>query len=279
MSVAVPAKIRTAEILRFEPVTHRSSRMFMPLESAARAVGISARQTSRYEGASDVLVLWGVGSPLRWPAMQQQLDRGKHYIGFDLAYWNREIKFRLTIDAAHPQAWVMSQNWPSERFADDHPVLGNVWDPCGPVVIAGIGVKSKVQYGAARVLKWEYEQITLCRHAGRSVIYRQKNGLGEVPSGVPLAGTALIDTVLRGASLVVTWHSNVAIDAIRLGIPAVCCDGAAAAVCPSTVSAQGAFVPLEAGIRDRFLQNLAWFQWAPDEASTCWRFLQDVLSC
>ena len=44
----------------------------------------------------------------------------------------------------------------------------------------------------------------------------------------------LIDQALTGCSLVVTWHSNVAVDAIRMGIPVVCRDGAAAAVCPSS---------------------------------------------
>jgi hypothetical protein len=46
-----------------------------------------------------------------------------------------------------------------------------------------------------------------------------------------------IEHVLAGASLVVTWHSNVAVDAIRLGIPVICREGAAAAVCPSELGA------------------------------------------
>jgi hypothetical protein len=86
-----------------------------------------------------------------------------------------------------------------------------------------------------------------------------------------------IDQALAGASLVVTWHSNVAVDAIRLGLPVICRDGAAAAVCPSdfrTTDPQ----PLPASVRDRFLANLAWFQWSNSEAAAFWPWAQEMLS-
>jgi len=36
--------------------------------------------------------------------------------------------------------------------------------------------------------------------------------------------------------------------------------------------------PLAADVRDRFLANLAWFQWAPSEAAQTWRFLTELLA-
>ncbi len=88
-----------------------------------------------------------------------------------------------------------------------------------------------------------------------------------------------IEDVLAGCSLLITWHSNVAVDAIRMGIPVICRDGAPAAVCPSGLSSDPPS-PLSADVRDRFLINLAWFQWgwAPIEAQGCWTFLQELLS-
>jgi hypothetical protein len=82
--------------------------------------------------------------------------------------------------------------------------------------------------------------------------------------------------VLAGSSLLVTWHSNVAVDAIRMGIPVVCREGAAAAVCPSELPET--IAPMADDVRDRFLANLAWFQWRPDEAPEFWRWVPEVLA-
>ncbi len=108
--------------------------------------------------------------------------------------------------------------------------------------------------------------MTACRAAGRDVQYR-----GKRSSCVP------IDRALQGAGLVVTWHSNVAVDAIRMGVPVICKDGAAAAVCPSELPPSGQVPPLSAALRDRFLANLAWFQWLPDEPGI-WPFLQELFA-
>jgi hypothetical protein len=115
------------------------------------------------------------------------------------------------------------------------------------------------------------------RWPARRVLYRRKQFDAPIPPGVPLAGMGPIDDLLLGASLVITWHSNVAVDAIRMGIPAVCRDGAAAAVCPSQLPVEPVPLPIE--VRDRFLSNLAWFQWNPaTESKAMWTWLQELLS-
>ena len=111
---------------------------------------------------------------------------------------------------------------------------------------------------------------------GRRVLYRPKKADGRVPSGVPVSAGGHIDMALRGASAVVTWHSNVAVDAIRMGIPAICRDGAAASVCGSEWRPD--LAPLDEATRRQFLANLAWFQWLPNEAKACWRWLLEVLA-
>lgn len=271
--------VRTAELLSFVPQSSRATALFGALERAAPAVGVHVVRTPDFRGGSDVLVLWGPGAPNRVAPMRAQREAGGHVVAFDLAYWQREFKARVSIDAPHPQAWVMRRAWPSTRLAADGIACMDRWNPSGPVVIAGLGDKARVQYGANVVDMWEQAMADACatRWPNRAVVYRRKRPGASVPGWARLASDGPIDTALTGASLVVTWHSNVAIDAIRLGIPAICRDGAAAAVCASKLGTEEPR-PLDAVTRATFLANLAWFQWAPAEASACWAFLREVLA-
>lgn len=248
--------------------------MLAALVRAAPSEGVRAVTTRTYQGQSDVLVVWGPGAPNRVAPMQTQLGLGRHVVAFDLAYWHRDTKVRLSIDAAHPQDWVMRRAWPPTRFLTDQvPVTDTSWTPTGPVILAGLGLKARVQYGADRIDAWERQIIAQARSDGRVVRYRRKQGsLGFAPRDCALARDGPIESALTGASLVATWHSNVAVDAIRMGLPVICRDGAAAAVCGDTYRAD--VRPLQVAIRDQFLANLAWFQWAPQEARACWRFLE-----
>lgn len=271
---------RTAvEIVAFEPQILRASDMLTALRRGAPR-SLDVRVSARYRGASPWLVFWGPGAPERQHVMRQHVAAGGHAIALDLAYWSRISKVRVSIDAAHPQAWILRRDWPATRWHGDPAPLENVWDPNGPVVVAGIGTKAMIQYGD-QVDQWEAEIIAACVGRGQRVLYRAKPGKTPPSAAVFALGAertsnAPIEEILCGASRLVTWHSNVAVDAIRMGIPVVCRDGVAAAVCPSTLDEPA--MPLAIETRYRFLQNLAWFQWTPREAPACWRWLQDLLS-
>jgi len=260
---------RTAvEVVRFQPEIVRLPSLFAALIDGAQEAGLDVDEASHYRGNSEWLLMWGPGHPDRRAVMQRHVAAGGHVIALDLAYWSRLRKFRVSIDAAHPQAWVMRKHWPATRLAGDLPYIGNLWESDGPIIIAGLGRKARVQYGADVIDRWEQDMAAQChaRWPSRQIVMRPK------PTGVSLP----IEQVLLGASLLITWHSNVAIDAIRCGIPVVCRDGAAAAVCPSTIGADHR--PLSKEWRDGFLQNLAHFQWAPDESSQFWGFLRELLA-
>lgn len=269
----------TVELLRFQPQSSRTGEMFEALRRAAHWCHVDLRPTSVYRGGSDLLLLWGPGAPNRFEAMRAQVERGGHVLAFDLAYWNRDRKLRISIDGAHPARWVMAKDWPVTRFAADRPLVADRWDPQGPVIVAGIGRKARVQYGADLVLAWEAAMVRECEARwARPVLYRPKQSDAPVPAGARLMSIAQpIDAALSRSSVVVTWHSNVAVDAIRLGIPVICRDGAAAAVCPSALDVADP-VPLPTAVRDRFLANLAWFQWAPSEARQLWAWVREVLA-
>jgi hypothetical protein len=268
----------TIELLAHTPASHRAVSTLRALHAAVPA-DIRVTPTIRYQGRSDVLVLWGPGAPDRFDPMAAQLAKGGHILALDLAYWQRDTKFRVAIDAAHPQRWVMRRDWPASRLTADRVTTSDRWNPTGPVIVAGLGRKARVQYGEHVVDAWERDLMAqaAARWPGRQVLYRKKQTDAPSPAGALLASTRPIDEVLAGASLVITWHSNVAVDAIRAGIPVICQDGAAAAVCPSTLG-QTDPAPLAAAVRDRFLGNLAWFQWAPAEASAFWRWVPEVLA-
>jgi len=249
------------------------------MAAAGDKAGAAVARSREYRGGSDLLCLWGPGAPNRFEPMRQQLESGGHVACFDLAYWQRESKVRVSIDAAHPQAWVMRHGLPYNRLTDDNMFPSNHFDPTGPIVVAGLGDKARVQYGAEVVDRWERETADACHaKSGRPILYRRKRPSATSPRWATLAGDGPIESVLAGASLLVTWHSNVAVDAIRLGIPVVCHDGAAAAVCPADPLDARCGVPLDEDLRWSFLANLAWFQWATREADGCWQFLNRMLA-
>ncbi len=265
----------TVELLSFTGASQRAVAVTAALKAAAPA---TMQAMTSYQGQSDVLVLWGPGGPDRFEPMAAQLAKGGHVLALDLSYWHRDKKFRVSIDAAHPQKWVMRRDWPASRFVADRVPVSNRWKSNGPVIVAGIGRKARVQYGDA-VDRWEAQMMSAAaaRWPERRILYRKKQIDAPVPAGAAPASMAPIDQALSGASLVITWHSNVAVDAIRLGIPVICHDGAAAAVCPATFTDEDP-QPLATDLRDRFLQNLAWFQWSPNEARRFWAWVPEVLA-
>lgn len=285
-AVATPLAVdllRTVDLLRFEPQLTNTGILFQALIQAGALNGVEVTDTATYRGQSRLLLMWGPGAEARSAVMAKHVAAGGHVICFDAAYWQRHLKYRLSIDRAHPQAWVMRRDWPRDRVIADGITVSSDWRPNGPVVVAGLGRKARAQFGPDAVTAWEVEMMRAAqaRWPKRAVWYRAKPGsqAAPLPPGVRTAPAGPIERTLTGASLLVTWHSNVAVDAIRQGIAVICRDGAAAAVCPSSLGEQDP-EPLEPTLRDRFLSNLAWFQWGttPTEAAGCWRFLRELLA-
>jgi hypothetical protein len=266
--IAVAAPARTVvEVFRAEPAIPRAIESLDAFVRSAPA-SVNLVETTNYIGDAEWLIVWGPGEAVRAAAIRRQVASGGHAIAIDLAYWSRNRKVRISIDGPHPQKWVMRRTLPETRLTADQPPISNVWNERGPIIIAGVGCKARKQYGAQTVEAWENKMAAECRRLfpKRLVVRRPKKPI-----------TSPIEQALRGASLLITWHSNVAVDAIRMGVPVVCKDGAAAAICPSTVSPDQR--PMSDEWRMRFLSNLAWFQWdLPHEGEACWAFLQEILA-
>jgi hypothetical protein len=241
------------EYLLGPDVSQRGTRMLLAMREAEPS------------GISGLLMTWGAGHMGRRPRLDAHLRAGGTWIAWDLAYWNRDTHCRFTVNADHP---VRLMDVPGDRWNGE---LRNDADPAGPVVIVGMGRKSRRQLGFAG-LSWEQKALRRVRAAypEREPVFRPKKP-GESLDCRTVDGP--IEDTLRGASLVVCRHSNVAVDACIAGIPVVCEGGAAATLYGNDLMAPADPSPDE---RRGFLQRLAYWQWQPSEASEAWKFLLTV---
>ncbi len=242
----------TCEILVTTHTAMRGERMLKALAESAESANVSVSIVSQYSGETDWLMLYGAGGADRHGPFMAHAASGRRAICWDLGYWDRQHMMRVSIDAMHPQEWIWRKPLASERFDSCGIRLRSTSDENGPIVFAGMGRKSKALYGA-----WDEIAIGRLRRRfkGRQIVVRSKPSKSSDPD------VQCIESIIDGASLVVTRHSNVAIDAIIAGITFECEDGAAMAY---------------RGDRVAFLRQLAWFQWRAEEAREAWRFLRDL---
>jgi len=245
----------------------------------AREAGLVV-QSGRIEHSPDVaLVIYGAGSPERTAIMKAHRQAGGRVVCMDGGYFGRRLPangdyFRVAIDELHARPEYIEatpddgSRW--DRFGIE---LRDDFDPKGPVIVVGMGPKSRAGLGLT-----DWEQRTLKRAAARfpkhRIIYRRKDGRrGPKPDGVAwpdIDGATPIPQLLRGASLVIARHSNVSVDACIAGVPVECEDGAA-----RWLYRDGPIQPAER--RASFLRRLAWWNWQPREMGEAWNFLMRMM--
>lgn len=243
----------TCEILINDRTAMRGVRLLNALNKAAAQAGVNAKITDHYSGKHEWLMLYGPGGMEgRYQAFNEHIASGRRAVAWDMGYWARERMMRVSIDALHPQEWIWRKELSPERIAGCALPFRNAYNPDGPIVVAGMGKKSKKIYG-----EWDEAKMQelASRFPDKQIIFRPKPEKSAKDKPTP------ISSVMDGASLVVTHHSNVTIDALIAGIPFECEDGAAKAY---------------RGDRDAFLRQLAWFQWKHEEAAEAWKFLREL---
>lgn len=254
-----------AEILIDGGMALRGQRMLKAMIAAA-PIPIVVREN--YVGDCEILMTYGNGHAIRRPWWMRHLRRGGRCVGWDLGYWRHEDEtMRVTLDADHPQRWIRPES--SARWDAWGIDLRDDFDPAGPVVVVGLGQKALKVHGLDP-LEWERGAAQRAKPYGRKVIFRPKRSGDPRLPGVAV-GKGPIEDVLRGASLVICRHSNVAVDACIAGVPVMCDDGAAHAL----------YASCAAPSRDQrlqFLRSLAWWQWKPNEAKDAWTYLLNRLS-
>jgi hypothetical protein len=223
-----------------------------------------------WRGKSDILMVYGTGHPVRRPWWTEHLRRGRIGIGWDLGYWSRETRtMRLTINGDHPPAMIRPEDparWDSAGIA-----LRNDFKHEGHILVVGMSRKATKIHGMV-AWTWELERARHYqkRYIHRNVFFRPKRDTDPLLPGFRTMRGAIEDA-LRGASLVVCRHSNVAVDACIAGIPVHCEDGAAFALYKNNPNP----TPAE---RLEFLRSLAHWQYRPDEAQQAWTYIRNRLS-
>jgi hypothetical protein len=252
----------------------RGARMLEAMIAAA-PVPLKVRRT--FVGDCDVLMTYGTGHPVRRPWWKKQRAIGGRCIGWDLGYWKLKAdgtyRMRVTVDDDHPHRLIRPE--PPERWDAEGIALREDAGP-GPIVLIGLTAKSNHAAGLP-TLHWERKKLREIEklYPGRAVVHRPKRPTDPLLRQVRIAEGGPIEPVLKGASLVVCKHSNVAVDACIAGVPVVCEDGAARALYGSDLSAPK--VPTREE-RLAFLRGLAWWQWKPEEAKDAWTYLLQRLS-
>lgn len=225
-------------------------------------------RTARYSGTRGPLLLFGVGAPAHDAARRAHIAAGQRVVLFDLGYFgDRKHCARVSIDTDHPQQYLDATSNDPARWAAHGIPLREDADPDGPIILVGLGRKSR-EY--LRLPNWERDTLRALKaeFPERRILHRPK-GRDDLTLGIPSDAATPIADLLRGASLVVTRHSNVAVDAAIAGVPFRCEDGAARWLQER---------PFTADNRLDFLRRLAHWQYGTYEAGAAWSHIKKVLN-
>lgn len=258
-------------------LTNRKARPLLEsLHKGALLAGFDARMVDhQHVRPGSWLFVYGLGGLDR----VRYLKRGK-VAAFDLGYWDRKVsdrKYRVSINGFHcPQLILKGDTPPSHRWADSGLSVFESRNIDGPILLVGNGPKSAAvgASGWTEKMAWKLRE----KFPGRTIWYRPKpNRAHEQVNCDAIRTEEPVDLVLKEVGLVVCRHSNVAVDACRLGVPVACEDGAAACIYPTLDrwQEQPTFEQ-----RKDFLRRLAWWQWSPVECETMmfWNWMKGQMS-
>lgn len=259
----------SVEFLRAIKPSSSGEPMLLALAEAARAAGDQVEETTQFRGKSDWLVLFGVGAAVNDQARKAQIARAGRVLHWDLGYVDRKKivgHVRMSIDGDHPQEWLDKTEPNPERWASMGVRLRNDSNSRGPILLIGLGRKSRAYLNETMWERTAHAKLR-ARFPGRRVIFRPK-GRDTLQLKCESDATTPIAELLRGASLVVCRHSNVAVDATIAGVPFEAENGAAMWL------QQRDFTPAN---RLEFLQRLSNWQWRATEAAQAWAFAKEVV--
>lgn len=261
----------TCEIVIHERTPGKGRAMLLSM-AMAQPDNVQCTITQGYTGRSDMVMIYGLGKSPNRVIVNKYIRRGRIAIIWDLGYWGRQDEppcCRLSINEPHPTREHFTK---TPYYGRQHPQLQDLYNKDGHVLLTSSLPKSadKDHTQAAPLLR-QYAEIRRLM-IGRPVVYKPKHGRPRVIEDLPIVEGPL-EKALEGSSLVVTQSGNLGVDAAVLGIPCVCTGGIAAHFWPNRI--QAAFRPTEQE-RQAFLNKVAWWNWAPHEASKAWQFIRSI---
>ncbi len=216
---------------------------------------------------------------------------GKDFVYYDKGYFHRgwktddpDVYYRFSVNDFHPLEYFQSIPRPSDRWLKLNIPIEERRSDGNHVVFAGCSWKFARWHGfditdyASRVIG------EIKKHTNRPVVYRPKVSSRKPP---PIPGTIYsyderkIHEDLKGAHALVTFSSNVAVDAILAGVPAfVLGPGIARPMSNADLSkldAPGFPTDKE---RLQWAYDLAYSQWRISEMQNgvVWQHLKEVIT-
>lgn len=256
----------------------------------ARHVAAAVRAGLKRHGvSSDVLTSWGgvcadVAVAYGWvhePIFSAYRKAGGHFVFWDLGYFNRTPKagsheghHRFAVDdwdtAAH-----MAQACPDDRWRALGVERGRPDPRAQDILVAGMSAKAAGTHGyePGQWERWAVERVQELAPGSR-VVLRAK------PSKRARAAQP-IEEVLRTVRVLVTHHSNAALDALVAGVPCFAKKGVGSLLSPRVLThkflTDPQMPPAEAV--DRLLADVAYAQWSPAEMRTgeAWAHIRGLL--
>jgi hypothetical protein len=143
------------------------------------------------------------------------------------------------------------------------------------IVVASMSIKAVKVHGY-EFHEWEHGARDTIKSWGmnRPIVIRDKPNKKTKP--MPPIGD-----VLETAHMLVTHHSNAAVDAIVNGVPVYAKKGVGSLVSPAEMTKEAIEDPFFPSEKDRqaFLADVAYAQWTPDEmrSGKVWDFMRPLL--
>jgi hypothetical protein len=222
----------------------------------------------------DVAILWGYVETCQ-EIMRAYKAAGKVAVYLDLAYWERDSYYKVSINARHPTEYFQKRNHDDARrrkfIKSVAPFKTGSW-----ILVAGMGAKAAWAEKCEPVNSWERTAIEGIKyHTDRPIVFRPKTGVVGPIDGTIFGADQLLSVQLDKAHAVVTHHSNVAVEGLVAGVPAFAWYGVSSVMGLQDLSKIEA--PYYPENREQWLNDVAYTQWSVDELrdGICWRHLKD----
>jgi hypothetical protein len=245
-----------------------------------RRCGVTFVQRSQFKGVeADVAVAYG------WthePVFTAYREAGSRYACWDLGYWCRRPVLnpqdgyhRLSIDD-----WdtinIMATGCPDDRMrAAGVEVLEDRYGG-DTILIAGMSAKAAGTHGYAEG-EWEARTARALRSVvgvGVGVVMRPKPSKRHPPA-------ERIEDALARTRLLVTHHSNAAINALAMGVPVFAVKGVGRLASRPVLDNDAVMNPYRLSLerRRQLLADAAYAQWSVEEMRTgaAWRHIAELL--
>lgn len=202
---------------------------------------------------------------------------GKNFVYFDMGYWDRRPEgnkkdgfHRLAVNDWDTAA-TMLRGMPADRFERSGIEL-QPWGSKGAgIVVAGMSTKAAGTHGF-RPGAWERETAERLRFITRRPIEIRAKPVGDQSRIEPIAD------VLARSHMLITHHSNAALDAMIAGIPFYAHKGVGKILAPGIFSIE-TYPEIEMGDRVSLMCDIAYSQWRPSEmrSGEAWEHIKCIL--